>query len=57
MFKNSEDWSKDLDITVIDPDGWDRKNFDISWSEEISEEEFLIRVSKSTCAFRIRNGN
>lgn len=36
-------------IMVLDPDGWDRKNFDSSWAEIISEQEFERRLSLSTC--------
>ena len=35
-------------ITVHNPDGWDRQNFGESWAEEIDEDEFLLRLSKST---------
>ena len=35
---------------VLDPDGWDRKNYDYSCNEElITLEEYNIRVSNSTC--------
>lgn len=35
---------------VLDPDGWDRKNFDYSWNEElITLGEYKERLSKSTC--------
>lgn len=36
------------DITVTDPDGWDRRNFGESWDEEISQEEFERRLMFST---------
>lgn len=35
-------------ITVLDPDGWDRQNFQESWNEFIIEEEFNKRLSYST---------
>lgn len=35
-------------ITVLDPDGWDRGNFEESWNEFITEEEFQKRLSHST---------
>jgi len=50
--KNSEDWKKDpkyAHIEILDPDGWDRKNFEESWNEEITEEEFQNRIAISTC--------
>lgn len=35
---------------VLDPDGWDRKNFQFSWFEElITEEEYEQRIMSSTC--------
>lgn len=45
---NSEAWSIHKDVTVYDPDGWDRKNFAESWAEVITEEEFDKRVFSST---------
>lgn len=39
-------------ITVLDPDGWNRQNYQFSWFEEyISLEEYQQRVSHSTCRF------
>lgn len=52
MKLNSADWSAKLGVLVIDPDGWDRKNFDTSWREEITENEFRTRLQKSTCLAR-----
>lgn len=50
ILKSSEEWQKELNaITVIDPDGWDRSNFNQSWSEPITEKEYLYRRSMSTC--------
>lgn len=46
--RNSEDWAKIFGITVLDPDGWDRQNFEHSWGELISEEEFSQRLWAST---------
>lgn len=35
---------------VLDPDGWDRKNYDYSWNEElITLEEYKNRCNRSTC--------
>ena len=34
--------------TVLDPDGWDRKNFDVSWNEKIDRDEFQRRLMQST---------
>lgn len=48
--KTSKEWQAlKPDTLVYDPDGWDRKNFEYSWYEElITEEEYDLRVSKST---------
>lgn len=48
--RTSKEWQAlKPDKLVYDPDGWDRKNFDYSWYEElITEEEYDLRVSKST---------
>lgn len=44
----SKEWARIKGITVVDPDGWDRKDFDNSWSESITEKEFDRRASLST---------
>jgi hypothetical protein len=52
--KTSEEWQKKFKnkILVLDPDGWDRQNFEHSWKEEkISLEEFKKRCSTSTLTF------
>lgn len=37
-------------VILLDPDGWDRKNFDHSWSEErVTKEEYERRLGLSTC--------
>ena len=52
--RTSEQWQRmKPDRKVLDPDGWDRKNFDYSWfKQEITEEEYDQRVSRSTVAIR-----
>ena len=52
--KTSKEWSKKFKIRlgheILDPDGWDRKNFDYSFYEEkITREEFNKRMMYSTC--------
>ena len=50
--RTSEEWQKVCKITVLDPDGWDRTNYQYSWFEEkISREEFMNSVLPSTCMF------
>ena len=47
--KTSEEWQKLCKAEVLDPDGWDRKNFQFSWYEEnISRSEFEKRLVLST---------
>jgi len=51
-FKTSEHWANLL-LTpgqiILDPDGWDRQNFQFSFFEErINEEEFNRRMMFST---------
>jgi hypothetical protein len=38
-------------ITILDPDGWDRKNLDSSWAEPITQQEFNFRLSISTASY------
>lgn len=54
--KTSAEWLKTdkwSGYTVMDPDGWDRKNFKESWEEKISEKEFERRISVSTVTISI----
>ena len=53
MKKTSEEWQSIFPYPkVLDPDGWDRKNYDYSWKEEkITLEEYEARRSQSTCVF------
>lgn len=51
--KTSNDWYKEIpkehNVIILDPDGWDRKNYEYSFNEElITKEEFLMRISRST---------
>lgn len=51
--KTSQEWTKHYpNLSIMDPDGWDRKNYDYSFNqEEITKEEFERRLSLSTCFF------
>jgi len=52
VLKNSKEWRKEFkELTILDPDGWDRKNFEESWNEPITLEEFKRRVMLSTCSW------
>ncbi len=55
--KTSKEWYdlvyKEHKLLILDPDGWDRKNYEYSFNEElITKEEFKQRVSKSTIQCR-----
>ena len=49
--KTSAEWQRLKPYPIVyDPDGWDRKNFQYSWHEElITEEEYESRTLMSTC--------
>ena len=53
VMKTSIKWYHQRDnkrVILLDPDGWDRKNFDHSWSEErVTKQEFERRLGLSTC--------
>lgn len=53
-YKTSDEWASILtEVTVMDPDGWDRKNYDYSWfGEFITMEEYLKRRDFSTCMYK-----
>jgi len=46
----SEEWQKlKPEIEILDPDGWDRQNFEFSWHQErITEAEYDRRIMMST---------
>ena len=57
--KTSQQWydeiPKELGFVIMDPDGWDRRNYDFSFNEElITKKEFLKRVTGSTCMSSLR---
>lgn len=51
--QTSEQWQSAYpNPQVLDPDGWDRTNYDYSWGEElITYKEYMERVMLSTCIF------
>lgn len=53
--KTSQEWQTQYpDMIVYDPDGWDRKNYQYSWHEElITLEEYNSRVMRSTCMGKV----
>jgi hypothetical protein len=49
--KTSQEWNRlgDVSITVVDPDGWDRSNFNYSYYEElITFDEYQNRLLNSS---------
>jgi hypothetical protein len=51
--KTSQEWYDELrktsNITIMDPDGWDRTNYKYSFTEElITKEKFEERLAQST---------
>ena len=51
--KTSQQWYDELrkteNITIMDPDGWDRTNYQYSFTEElITKEKFNERLSRSS---------
>jgi hypothetical protein len=48
--RSSADWAREYPhIFIMDPDGWDRKNFEASRGELITREVFVSRMARSTC--------
>lgn len=51
MKKTPEQWLQEPQykhLTVLDPDGWDRLNFEQSWAEPLTQDEFTARLLIST---------
>jgi len=49
MKKTSLEWMKEINCEILDPDGWDRTNYDYSFNEEkITRKEFNRRLALST---------
>lgn len=53
--KTSAEWheAQGNNPTILDPDGWDRSNYQFSFHEElITEPEFMQRLARSTVSFK-----
>jgi hypothetical protein len=51
--KTSKEWIKGTGYKVIDPDGWNRSNYDYSFNKEkITFNEFNKRLMASTVALK-----
>lgn len=51
--KTSKEWyelvPKKFNLAILDPDGWNRSNFDISFNKElITKDQFIKRLMSST---------
>ena len=53
MEKVSSEWVKEYNCQILDPDGWDRTNYDYSFNEEkITRKEFEKRLIFSTIQWK-----
>ncbi len=53
--KVSSEWIKEVGYEIINPDGWDRNNYEFSFNKEkITEEEFKKRLSMSTVNRKVK---
>ena len=53
--KTSAEWIKEVGYEILDPDGWDRTNYDYSFNKEkITMEEFQKRISLSTVRRKLK---
>lgn len=51
MKKKPDDWLKTEEfkhITILDPDGWDRSNYDVDWNIPITREEMWNKTMMCT---------
>lgn len=48
--KSGPEWVAELNdgVEILDPDGWDRSNWEVSWNEKITVKEFYYRRAIST---------
>jgi len=55
QLKTSKEWHEKLypNLVIIDPDGWDRTNYEYSFEQElITLEEFQNRLMRSTTTMK-----
>lgn len=53
---NSTWWAKEKGVVIMDPDGWDRRNYEFSFQTElIDEDEFDRRLSTSTILMHLKH--
>ncbi len=49
--RSADEWLTDSEfdwVAIIEPDGWDQRDFHTSWCERISRSEFETRMLRST---------
>lgn len=46
--RTPSEWETALGVIVLDPDGWDRRNFADDWVKPLTEAEFRAKASVST---------
>ena len=53
--KPAPEWVSVLNdgVLIMDPDGWDRSNWEVSWNEPITVKEFFNRRDQSTTQTKI----
>lgn len=50
--KTPADWLKEPQykgLIIMDPDGWDRRNYAVDWAIPLTESEFAKKAMNSTC--------
>lgn len=52
--RTPHEWEGILGITVLAPDGWDRKNFTADWAIPLTQAEFQAKADVSTTTRRNR---
>lgn len=48
---SSLEWSNLIGVTILDPDGWNRRDFKSDFGKEISLMDFLNKAARSTTNF------
>lgn len=46
--RTPEEWQVETGIRILDPDGWDRSNFEEDWARRITRSEFQAKADVST---------
>lgn len=51
VLRTPDEWCQELQLQVLDPDGWDRRNFAEDWARPLTYDEFTDKLSVSTIRF------